>query len=496
MKELQRLVKIIDKNASASSPLINFQDESTLEYKLFHLLKNNSVDSDEAVAKVLYGSEKLTGSYRMLKSRFRRKLYNHLYFLDFAPDAFYSANKVNYTCLSLLTEAQALLISSELKLALKVLEQAMVLATKYENNEIKVLALEMICSINRDLSKKRELDKRREELLACYEVQVSEREGFWLYEKMLGGLKVVTSEKLSVLQDFPAALARMWELWKVSKSSKIFFWRHILQIAYLEQQGEYVEVVNAIATTERLVKEKKVNTSWYNRKFNAFIEVYALLQSRQYERGLELAEKNIKLFEKYTANWFGFMENYVLLAIHDQQYQLAENLLKDVIEGEHLRKLSDSSIERWELYRRYFVFLEEQVVGERRQALSFEITAKLLILPNDKSGFNLALLVLDVLEKLSEGALDDLEVQAERVRKYTQKYLRGEKAERPRLFMRLLLLALTRQNAREAREQGQVLLEKLQATPLPGDAFTEVEIVPYEHLWEHVLQLLGQQGRW
>ncbi|WP_266205116.1 hypothetical protein [Pontibacter kalidii] len=172
---------------------------------------------------------------------------------------------------------------------------------------------------------------------------------------------------------------------------------------------------------------------------------------------------------------------------------MAENLLKDVIENEHIRKLSDASVERWELYRRYFVFLVEHVVGERQQALSSEITAKLLILPNDKAGFNLALLVLDVLERLSEGDLDELEVQAERVRKYTQKYLRGEKAERPRLFMRLLLLALTRQNAREAREQGQQLLERLQAEPLPGDAFTEVEIVPYEHLWEHALQLLERQ---
>jgi hypothetical protein len=495
MKELQRLVKIIDKNASASSPLINFQDESTLESKLFHLLKNNFIDSDEAVAKNLYGSGKLTGSYRMLKSRFRKKLYNHLHFLDFSLDNLKAANEVTYTCLSLLTEAQALVINSELKLALKLLEQVLFLATKHENNEMKIIALENICSIYRDLSKERELSKRREELRQCYEIQVFEREGLWLYENLMRGLRAPISDKPKALKDYPPALARMWEMWEKSKSSKIFFWRHILQIAYLEQQGEYAKIVDKIAKTEKLVAENQVSIFWYNRKYNAYIEVYGLLQSRQYERGLELAAKNVKLLEQYSANWFGFMENYVLLAIHSKQYQLAENLLKDVIESEHLRKLSDASIERWELYRRYFVFLVGHVVGERQPALKSEVTAKLLILPNDKAGFNLALLVLDVLEKLSEGEMDELEVQAERVRKYAQKYLRGEKAERPRLFMRLLLLALTKQNAREAREQGQALLEKLRAEPLPGDAFTEVEIVPYEHLWEHVLQSLDVRSR-
>jgi hypothetical protein len=496
MKELQRLVRIIDKNASSSSPLINFQDESTLESKLFHLLKDdNPIDSDEAVAKNLYGSEKLTGSYRMLKSRFRKKLYNHLHFLNISIDNLNAANEVTYTCLFLLTEAQALVINFELKLAVKVLERVVVLATKHENSEMKIMALENVISIYRDLNKEKELNRRREELQTCYETQALERKGLWMYEKLMNVLKAPTSEKPKALQEFPSVLNRMWEMWEQSHSSRIFFWRHVLQIAYLEQKGEYTKIVDAIANAEKLVAENQVNVFWYNRKYNAYIEVYALLQSRQYERGLELATKNIKLFEKYTANWFGFMENYVLLAIHDQQYQLAENLLKDVVEGEHLRKLSDSSIERWELYRRYFVFLEEQVVGEQQQALSSEITAKLLILPNDKSGFNLALLVLDVLEKLSEGELDELEVQAERVRKYAQKYLKGEKAERPRLFMRLLLLALTRQNAREAREQGQALLEKLRAEPLPGDAFTEVEIVPYEHLWEHVLLSLDVRSR-
>lgn len=492
MKELQRLVHIIDKHSSNSLPLINFQDESTLEFKLFNLLKKNQVPSEETVAEELYGSKKLSGSYRTLKSRFRKKLYKHLHFLDHNVDNLESANHSFYACLSILTEAQALMMHSEYKPALKLFEQVMRISDRYENNEMRIKALEGIRDINHVLSK---FDDHAENVVALeeyYQVQSCERQSVMIYDKAILTLRGHVSLKPILLEQFPTLLSELWGLWEKSNSSRIFFHHHMLQIAYLEQIGNYARIVDAIGQTEKLVKANRVNTSWYNRKYNSYIVIYALLQSRQYEKGLRLAAENIKSFVKYSANWFAFMENYVLLAMHSKQYKLAENLLKEVIEGEHLRKLGDSSIERWELYRRYFAFVVEQVREEQLQALSTGITTRLLILPNDKVGFNLALLVLDVLEKLAAPHVEDLALHAERVRKYTSKHLKGEKAERPRLFLRLLLLVLTKSST-EARVQGEELLEKLKATPLPGDAFTEVEIVPYEHLWELAVQLLKRR---
>ncbi|SFH15893.1 hypothetical protein SAMN05421739_106193 [Pontibacter chinhatensis] len=492
MKELQRLIRIIDENTPATSPLINLQENNTLESKLFYLLKNNTAYSDEAVAKEIYGSEKLTGTYRTLKYRFRKKLYNHLYFLYQSADNVKSGNEATYVCLSLLTQAQALMLHSEVKLAVKLLEQVAQIAAEHDNTEMHIRALEGIKAIYQDLGKRKELAKCNKDLMDLYRIQGQEREAIFLYDDTMLVLKGYTAEKSQTLDMFPAALARLWELWEKSGSSKVFSKWHVLNTAYLEQLGEYSKIADSIAQAEALVEAKKVNTSWYNRKFNSYIIVYALLQSRQYEKGLRLAAENIKLFGKHSANWFAFMENYVLLAMHSKQYELAEELLRDVIEGEHLRKLGDSSIERWELYRRYFAFAVAQEREEQLQDLSTGITTKLLILPNDKVGFNLALLVLDVLEKLAAPHVEDLALHAERVRKYTRKHLKGEKAERPRIFMRLLLLVLTKSSA-EARAQGEELLEKLKTTPLPGDAFTEVEIVPYEHLWELALHLLNRR---
>ena len=40
------------------------------------------------------------------------------------------------------------------------------------------------------------------------------------------------------------------------------------------------------------------------------------------------------------------------------------------------------------------------------------------------------------------------------------------------------------------RIKGAKHYQKLIETPTPGDAYAEIEIVPYEHLWELILETL------
>ena len=42
------------------------------------------------------------------------------------------------------------------------------------------------------------------------------------------------------------------------------------------------------------------------------------------------------------------------------------------------------------------------------------------------------------------------------------------------------------------RRKGRALADKLAATPAPGDAYAEIEIIPYEMLWEEILRILEE----
>ena len=139
--------------------------------------------------------------------------------------------------------------------------------------------------------------------------------------------------------------------------------------------------------------------------------------------------------------------------------------------------------------------MSDVLPGRLRIELPQDVFIEVLGLPKDKAGFNLSLLVLDVIKSFTNKSIDDYEPQAERIRKYSIKYMRGEKAERPRLFLRLLLLAIKEElDFARTREAGGNLSVKLSQANPPGDAFAEVEIVPYENLWEAVLIILKRRG--
>jgi hypothetical protein len=42
------------------------------------------------------------------------------------------------------------------------------------------------------------------------------------------------------------------------------------------------------------------------------------------------------------------------------------------------------------------------------------------------------------------------------------------------------------------RKKGKYLYEKLQVISPPGEAYAEIEIIPYEHIWEMILDILSE----
>lgn len=243
-----------------------------------------------------------------------------------------------------------------------------------------------------------------------------------------------------------------------------------------------------------MLKKGAVHPLWFDHHYNSFIRVYALLRTRQYETGLALAKGYFHRLEPQSFNWFAFMENYLLLALHAGKYKLAGELLQRSVENPFFDEIQQRAKERWELYRKYLLLMNDVLPGRLQVDLPRKIFTELIALPKDKAGFNLSLLVLDIMQGFSSISIDDYEPQAERIRKYIVKYLRGEKAERPRLFLRLLLLAIKNElDFDRTKEAGENQFGKLSHAAPPGDAYAEVEIVPYEHLWEAVLIILKQR---
>ncbi|WP_162052562.1 hypothetical protein [Pontibacter pamirensis] len=494
MDELKRLAKLVVERSSKTSPLINQQDEDSLETKLFNLIKSDNIISDEAAAEALYGINSASASYRMLKSRVRKKLFNHLHFLAFPESKYRVSGIESYNCSALILEAQCLILASEYRIADKLLSQAIALAKTNDLNDCMIRALEQRQIINSAIHNIKLYYKTQSELQKYYDIEAKERAALQLSRFANIEMSAGVNGRNRFISEVPKILNELQDLWKNSMSSLIFNSYHSLSIHYLELCGDYEAISDAVEKAEQLLKEGHVHSNWFNHRYNQYIRVYALLQTKQYELGISLARQYIHQFEPYTLNWFAFMENYLLLALHSENYELASELMQESLGSQHIHTIQNAAKERWELFRRYLLLTHTIIPSINIVNLPQGVLTELVMLPKDKVGFNLSLLVLETINSFLNQSIDDYESHAERMRKYISKYLRGEKSERPRVFLRLLLLVINENfHPIRSKEKGQKLYDKLSQTAPPGDAFAEVEIIPYEHLWELVLKVLEKR---
>ena len=158
----------------------------------------------------------------------------------------------------------------------------------------------------------------------------------------------------------------------------------------------------------------------------------------------------------------------------------------------------EAALQRWDLYRAYlnFVLPGARALSARQRQVAQQLLQQLPEYSRDKRGHNVAILVLQLLHFLRERNLEPVLLRLERLRKYQQRHLTEPTTLRSRLFLRLLQVIVEKNfDAAKAAERGKGLLQQLRDTPPPGEAFAEVEIIPYENLWDIVLGLLARARR-
>jgi len=496
MDELKRLVRLVAEQSGKTSPLITQQEEDSLEKKLYNAITEGAVTSDEEAAAYIYGSGNLSANYRMLKSRLRKKVLNSVIFLEKTQSngAKLCSQEIN-ECSMLLHQARKLLSFGQHKTVQKISEQIFSISVAAELTEFTIKALELQRDISILVLNKHRFTYLSSELKKYYLKETAERKAenlFYTAKIELAG-KAIT--KFRYASKLPVVINELRDLWEQTKASRAFYFYISLIIAQLEIKGDYKGIFEAVGEAEKLLKQGILNPKWYNARFNNFIKTYAYIRTHQYELGVAFAREHLSDYNPNSFNWFAFIENYVQLAIYSRKYKLAVELMEQVVGNNYFNVLSRSKQERWELHRRYLLLCHVNLTEAVPNILKQELCA-IKILSTDKEGANLAIIIFHLLNNLINYKYDILENQPELVSKYISKYLRGERAERVRTFLRLLLLVVKEEgNLKRIEVKSKPLLAKLAAVPDSEDAFVELEIVPYEHLWELVLNRIHSRRK-
>lgn len=494
MDELTTLVKIVTDRRLAVLPFLDFsaRNAASKDLQLVRLLEAEPNTTQNKIVKSLYGTtdSRNQTAFRKLKSRVQQKLLNHLYFLDHTDIRHVVSRRHEQQCLGLLHQARILLGEGEYKLAERLFRKALRLALDAELTNYGVMCARMLRILyaeSRNLARFQAMNKQLEEL---QKLQVLEDEAEQLYYEVKVFSQHKVRQRQFLLKQLPEYLERLEVLHKKAKSYNTFYFLYVTKMSREELTGNFAEIIRLTTTTEKARKAGKINEMRFDKRFNNYMSIYAHLRCRQAKKGLKLAEEYFKDFHYSSGNWFYYLELYLLLAMHARQYGQAYELLQQARKNPYYRKQRPAAQQRWELYEAYI-----QLVQPDQSPVKMRHFAQLVqTVPDysrDKQGYNVAILILQFLYFLRLHDIEGLLARLEGLRKYEQRHLRNPATLRSQLFFRMLLLTVKENFVPQACEKtAKPLLERLKVAPQPGEAFGEIEIVPYEDLWEFTLTVL------
>lgn len=495
MEEIYKILKIVTKSVNLAQTLPLENGKFSKENRFINNLKKDKYSSDKEAAQDIYGKLPKDVRYKMLKHRLKKKLYNSLLFIDYSKLGFKSNYQKDHECMTLLHQAYILRSQYELDLVINLANKVLAIAEQYDFTNHMVGALELKSSCYSENGNVKLFNIAVKELKIQVEKRNKEFQAISLLQTVNLFLRKSVTTRKKLLPEVPSIVSQLESLWQQTKSFTTFEAYYKTSIYYYELEGDFDKIVEMTVSSLKWVEEGLVNKQLFNANYNKFILVYAHLRSKKYIAGLTYAEIYANDFKYNSVNWFPFMENYFLLALHSRQYELSRVLLEKVFENPSYRTISSTAKERWSLYQSYYTIVSQ----------SSEFVSKLfknpysLSLPEyskDKLGFNVAILILQFIYFLQKEDSEALLYRIESLKKYILTHLKDTFSLRSKTFLKLLILTVTEDfDVNACRKKGQKLYQKLLETPTPGDAYAEIEIVPYEHLWEHILSILEQHSK-
>ncbi len=497
MKEIANLARIVTSRSLPSLPVLSPQAaKGNKETQFIATLLAAPAATQLQVVKAVYGKATTPNVRAMqrLQSRVQVKLLNQLYFLDHSDPRHLVSRRFQLECLDLLHKTSILFAEGEYTLTERLLQRCLRLAAAGEFTDYTVQCARMLCTLYAEQRQALRYQKMARLLAKSQQLMAWEDEAERIYSDTQLALSRTVSSRRLVLPLVPGYIEQLEVLHRRARTFSTFNYLYRLRLVYEELLGNYPEIIKLTAAAATRLRAGKLNAQRFDKRYNHFISIYAHLRSRQALRGLKLAQVYIRDFHPSSNNWFYFQEHHLLLALHAQHYDYAKLLLQTTRKNPAYAKQRTAALERWDLYRGYTEFVcptPRQGPVRRQQMVQWALT--LPEFSRDKRGHNVAILVLQLLYFLRERSLEDVLVRLERLRKYQQRHLREASTLRSRLFLRLLQVIVEKNfDPTLAAERGQLLLHQLQEAPPPGEAFAEVEIIPYEHLWALVLQLLRE----
>ena len=496
MKELSKIADLISRRGIKNIPLLNLKrdlEQPGLENQLFYNIQDGRYEDDHDASLDIYNADATDHRYKMLKSRVRQKILNHLFFLDQEDPNIDNELVLHEDCLRIFYLGNLLVLEKDFEIAEKLLNRCYNLANEAEFTEIVVNSLELLKIIYTENSRPLLLQKNIEEIEEKRKLLAKEKQAENLYLKNLVILKKTFNARQKYLDEVVKDLNEIEKIYRSTSSYNVFNNYYDLFIRYYLINGDYHKVIDFVSIYEDSSEIQKLNNRRYNPVANKYYMLYALFRNGDYDKAQDLAEDLIKNQESLHF-WLKIREVYFLTLMHLGYFAKALQVIRSVFTGKNLNHFKEDEIRKWSIYSGYLL-----IAGiEKINIKGLKLGQVLETIPDRKGHdpqMNLSVLILHLGLGVKDGNMDAVRELIREISYYIYKHPAASYSSRSRMFLKLVNVMLKcDMDARLCKKKGRYLYQQLKNTDQFGDAYSDMEILPYEVIWERFMELTEQEA--
>ncbi len=492
MKNLIEIARIVTKKKVKHIEVFDaaYLNQKDNKFNLFYeALATHRLKNDRDAATLLYQSSPTDARYRQLKSRFRKRLLNTLFFLDLNLPHTSGYDRAYFSCNKDWTLVRILLANEATVSANGLARQILTTALKFHFADIIVNCARILRDQSADEGNKKDFEYYDQLIFDYMPVFLAEIEA----EAQVQSIRLHLTNRRSDLEKNTAnALQKLENLATSHDSAVIMYYKFLAKVLLLETTSHYCELLQVCDEAESyfagkadLFPEEKL-IFFHTRKMAAYLHL------QDFKNGKITAEKYLSSFPEGSESWFTFMEFYFLLSVHSKNYIQASAVLEKARQHPKFKKYEPNHREKWRVFGASMLYLmvrlgDEFPVLARQKSNNQLVNAFLdeaLTYQKENKNSTAKLLVLKILFLIEKNSLLKAQELIEKLKDFTAKYLKTEENFRLIQFTRLL-----QQVARANFQLGELkntekYLEGLQLVPFKYDDKEPCsEVIPYEHLW-------------
>jgi hypothetical protein len=505
---LQELTSVLDRYCVKDVNVLGNpgdSDEPDLVDRFYHLLQQKEITDEKAIAKTLYGSEVSTTSnrFKKLKQRLIRRMSNTLFFIDTKDRSYTDLQRAYYLTHREYALASILSGRTASRAARYFYQRVFKRARRYELTSMLMLSAEALRYfagvVQRNEKKYRYYSKEYERARQLYAAEASANQFFietiTNYDVSAKGRQATFARTDRYLKQLDA------EFPGIEMTYTYAFRYHAMNLFRWASVADLDKVIQGADAAMAAVADKPF-TANVARSYFLMYKLMAYIQRREFDRGNEVRQEAAQYVEKGLHNWFKLNELSFMLAMHTGRYTEAWSIYQEVTGHANFSSRSGDSREIWILNRAYLYYLltigkvtfptQEDPLGK------FRVMKFLNNVPEfskEKRGMNIPVLVLQILFAVAQRQYDLSIERIEAIEKYCSRYVRRGDHFRSNCFIKVLLqFPIAAFHKVGVKRKAKRYLTMLSSQPLGlADQSYEIEVIPYDVLWELAFESLERK---